>query len=139
MLKIITGYYHIKKLIFAIQLSHYWYYYASLKKMSCLVCTVTQLQEVFILWKSKMLSSLLVEEGCSVAEANLLPSYWSDKVIGIPSRSSSPFTTVQLTGNVARRYSRVPQWNPLRGPNADIPCTRPASNCVDNRQPREYF
>ena len=47
--------------------------------------------------------------------------------------------TVQLTGNVACRYSRVPQWNPLRGPNADIPCKRPASNCVDNRHPREYF
>ena len=40
---------------------------------------------------------------------------------------------VQLTGNVARRYSRVP------GPNAEIPCTRPASKCVDNCQPREYF
>ena len=48
------------------------------------------------------------------------------------------YTTVQLTGNVARRYSRVPQWNPPRDLNADIPCTRPASNCVD--KPRtEYF
>ena len=51
--------------------------------------------------------------------------------------------TVQLTGNVTPRYSRVPQWNPPRGPNADMPCTRPVSlavsNCVDNRQPRKYF
>ena len=49
------------------------------------------------------------------------------------------YNTVQLTGNVARRYLQVPQLNPPRGPNADMSCTRPASNCVDNRQPREYF
>ena len=47
--------------------------------------------------------------------------------------------TVQLTGNITRRYSRVSQWHPPRGPNAEMPCTIPASNCVDNRQPREYF
>jgi len=47
--------------------------------------------------------------------------------------------TVQLTGNVARRHSRVPQWTPLRGPNADMPRTRPENNCVDKHQPREYF
>ena len=47
--------------------------------------------------------------------------------------------TVQLTGNVARRHSRLPQWNLPRGPNADMPRTRPESNCVDNHQPREYF
>ena len=46
---------------------------------------------------------------------------------------------VQLTGNVARRHWRVPQWSPLRGLNADMPCTRPESNCTDKHQPREYF
>jgi len=46
-------------------------------------------------------------------------------------------TTIQLTGNVARRYSRVSQLNPTQGPKADMPCTRPASNCVDNCQPRK--
>ena len=45
--------------------------------------------------------------------------------------------TVQLIGNVARRHSQVPQRSPPRDPNADIPRTRPESNCVDKHQPRE--
>jgi len=53
--------------------------------------------------------------------------------------SNSSWYTVQLTGNIARRHLRVPQWSPLRGPNADMPRTRPESNCVDKHQPRKYF
>jgi len=47
--------------------------------------------------------------------------------------------TVQLTGNVARSHSQVTQWSSPRGPNADMPRTRPESNCVNKNQPREYF
>ena len=52
-----------------------------------------------------------------------------------PSRmlvSNKVRSTVQLTGNVARTHSRVPQWNPPRGLNGEIHCTIPVGNCVDN-------
>ena len=47
--------------------------------------------------------------------------------------------TVQLKGNVAHTHSRVPQRNPLRGLNVEMPCAKPVCNCVDNHLPCEYY